>query len=106
MARQFHTTLRFAHGDLTARNVIATDKGPVLIDWEWAGLYPPGYDRAFLWFSLIDIESGRLQVEVDEPAFLLSALLIQLWHLQWYVPEPFVVKHMATRDELVARLLA
>src|ERR1700678_939052 len=43
----------FAHGDITARNVLRDNKGrSVLIDWEWAGLYPAGYELAFLWFSL------------------------------------------------------
>jgi hypothetical protein len=82
--------------------------GPVLIDWEWAGLYPPGYDLAFLWFSLVDVPGGRRHVEtmVDtgEETFWLSALVIQLWHLQWFVPEPFRPRHEQARDELVERL--
>lgn len=41
--------LRFAHGDVTARNLIRRipDGSLVLIDWEWAGLHPPVYDLAF-----------------------------------------------------------
>jgi Ser/Thr protein kinase RdoA (MazF antagonist) len=108
MARDRHRTLRFAHGDLTARNVLRDATKTALIDWEWAGYYPPGYDAAFLWFSLVDSEGGRARVEqsliVDEQAFLLSALLVQLWHLQFYVPADFMKKHLATRDELIDRL--
>lgn len=82
--------------------------GFTLIDWEWAGLYPEHYDLSFLWFSLVDVSEGRKQLEaiVGPPSssFLLSALLIQLWHLQWFVAEPFKAKHFATRDELLLRL--
>lgn len=37
--------MAFCHGDITARNVLRAASGaPVLIDWEWAGLYPRGWD--------------------------------------------------------------
>lgn len=108
LAKSAQTRLRFGHGDLTARNVLHGPDRMTLIDWEWAGLYPDGYELAFLWFTLVDIERGRAQVEKhldgDDRAFLLSALLIQLWHLRWYVPPQFRAKHLATRDELIARL--
>jgi aminoglycoside phosphotransferase (APT) family kinase protein len=109
VARLHHRRLRFAHGDLVVRNVLRHRDGLALIDWEWAGLYPAGYDEALLWFSLQDLEGGRARVEqaatVDEAAFLLSALVIELWHLQWYVGPEFRARHVATRDELVHRLL-
>jgi hypothetical protein len=108
LARQRHRKLRFAHGDVTARNVLAHENGLALIDWEWAGLYPPGYDAAFLWFSLGEVEGGRAHIErslkIDEQTFLLCALLIELWHLQWYIPPDFRKPHLATRDELLRRL--
>jgi len=108
LARATHRRARFAHGDLTARNVLDGPIGLTLIDWEWAGLYPEGYELAFLWFSLVEVEGGRARVEAladcDERAFLLSALLVQLWHLQWYVPQEFRDKHLVTRDQLMARL--
>ena len=108
LADRVHTRLRFAHGDLTARNVLGCRDGLTLIDWEWAGLYPDGYELAFLWFSLVDVEDGRARVEehldADEGAFLLSALLIQLWHLQWYVPSDYRDRHLSTRDDLISRL--
>ena len=100
--------LRFAHGDLTARNVLRGDGDLTLIDWEWAGLYPEAYDAAFLWYSLGEVEGGRGRVERsfigDTQRLLLSALLIELWHLQWYVPREFEQRHLATRDELIDRL--
>ncbi|MGH9214027.1 MAG: hypothetical protein ACRD2C_25645 [Acidimicrobiales bacterium] len=36
---------------------------------------------------------------------VLSALLIQLWHLQWYISAEFRDAHLATRDLLLTRLL-
>ncbi len=109
LADRHHRRLVFAHGDLTARNVLRNDDGLWLIDWEWAGLYPPGYELAFLWFSLVELEHGRALIEAanraDPVAFLLSALLIQLWHLQWYISAEFRDAHLATRDLLLTRLL-
>jgi thiamine kinase-like enzyme len=109
IARRVHARVRFGHGDLTARNVMRDSGGMTLIDWEWAGLYPDGYELAFLWYSLVDTKAGRARVEAqadsDERAFLLSALLIQLWHLQNYIPTDFRPKHLATRDDLIDRLL-
>jgi hypothetical protein len=109
LSNRVHTRLRFAHGDLTARNVVSGPSGLTLIDWEWAGLYPQGYELAFLWFSLVDVPHGRARIERhaggDEKSFLLSALLIQLWHLHWYVSESFRAAHLATRDALLGRLL-
>src|SRR5206468_1122733 len=76
----------FSHGDITARNVLRGPDRPVLIDWEWAGLYPRGWDLAFLWFTLVDVPGGRQRVEAvvparDEAWFWRSALLVQLLHL-------------------------
>ena len=90
----------------------AGEGGLALIDWEWAGLHPPGYDLAFLWYSLVDVPGAAARVEhiardragLDGPTFLLSALLIELWHLQWYLPAELQPKHRARRDALLARL--
>jgi Ser/Thr protein kinase RdoA (MazF antagonist) len=98
----------FAHGDLTPRNVLADQDGMVLIDWEWAGLYPDGYELAFLWYVLTDLPAARAAVGesagADAAAFWLSALLIELVHLEWLPPE-FVPKHRHTKQLLLARLL-
>lgn len=42
----------FAHGDALPENTILTGNGPVLLDWEWSGLYLPGLDHALLWTVL------------------------------------------------------
>lgn len=110
VARRVHTRYHFCHGDITARNVLRhRETGEAaLIDWEWAGLYPSGYERAFLWYSLVDVPEARQRVEAHaahSEAFLLSALLVTLWHLQWYLPGPFRGKHLETKEQLVRRLL-
>jgi hypothetical protein len=98
----------FAHGDVTPRNVLAGPDGPVLIDWEWAGVYPDGYELAFLWYVLVDLPDARRAVEnevdTDPWAFWLSALLIQLLHLEW-LAAPFRQRQLETKAFLVARLL-
>lgn len=106
----------FAHGDITARNVMRSSVTgeAVLIDWEWAGRYPRGWDLAFVWLSLIDVPGARAEVEAavppeDEAWFWRSALLIQALHLDMWVGWPglhFRAAHERTRDELVERVLA
>lgn len=106
--------LVFGHGDLTARNVLRGDAGePVLIDWEWAGRYPRGWDLAFLWYSVVDLPGGRAQVEAavprrDERWFWRAALLVGLLHLGMAglaSGSPFRAHHEEVRDQLVARVL-
>jgi hypothetical protein len=98
----------FAHADINPSNIVVTDDGFVLVDWEWAGLYPEGYDLAFLWFVLIDLPESRSVVEgrirTDRTIFWLSALIIELLHLEWFQGE-FRPHHEAIRDMLVAKLL-
>lgn len=108
--------IAFAHGDITARNVLRSSVTgeAVLIDWEWAGRYPRGWDLAFVWFSLIDVSGARALVETavppdDEAWFWRSALLIQALHLGMWVGWdglPFRAAHERARDELVERVLA
>ncbi len=112
LARGRQVRWRFAHADLTARNVLRRADGRlVLIDWEWAGLYPTGYELAFLWFSLSDVPGGRAAVEDTierrcEAGFLVSALMIELLHLHFFRrnESPFLFRHQATLDELLQRL--
>jgi hypothetical protein len=97
--------LRFAHGDVTARNVLrAADGELVLIDWEWSGLFPAGYERAFFWFSLVDLPAERERVaRWDEPWFTLSALFVQLFHL-WMWQGAGRPAHVETRAMLFERV--
>ena len=102
----------FAHGDITARNVLRDASGrSVLIDWEWAGLYPAGYELAFLWSCLVNIPAGRTKVEAAVPAryqagFLLSAVLVQLLHLQMWLsrPHPLAHRHQETLAQLLGEM--
>lgn len=94
----------FAHGDVTARNVLRLADGRfVLIDWEWAGLHPPLYDVAFLSFSLALDDTARHRITATVPpgrrrSFLVSTVLIQLLHLNMWQdrggePTPFERAH-------------
>ena len=77
LAAQVSERLRFAHGDVTARNVLQAPDGMVLIDWGWAGLYPEAYDEAFLWFSLVDVPGGGAHVEALSEAVTQTALALR-----------------------------
>ncbi|HVM54840.1 MAG TPA: hypothetical protein VM262_16765 [Acidimicrobiales bacterium] len=102
--------LRFAHGDITARNVLRAPSGElVLIDWEWAGLYPDGYELAFLWFALADLPEGRAAVagaveKHQRVWFTLSALFVQLLHLHMWRERDEDVRPV--HHETLAALLA
>jgi len=108
----------FAHGDVTARNVLRRDDGAlVLIDWEWAGLHSPLYDTAFLWFSLAQDPEARQRVaatvaDVHRTPFLVSVVLIEVLHLHMWQRRrnpttPFEAQHAAQHvidlEELRAR---
>jgi hypothetical protein len=111
--RRTPAALRFCHADITARNVLRSAAGPVLIDWEWAGIYPDGWDPAVLWFSLRHVPEARTRIEARlSPShtewFWYSALLIELLHLSMWSTRPdtaFRAAHERERDDLVARVL-
>lgn len=46
--------LQFCHGDALLSNILLSPAGPMLVDWEHAGWYLPGYDLATLWLVLGD----------------------------------------------------
>ncbi|MGH9210908.1 MAG: phosphotransferase [Acidimicrobiales bacterium] len=87
------TRWAFAHGDLSPRNILKrADGSVVVIDWERAGLYPAGYDLAFLWYTLGAVAGARTRIEAtvpsaDKVSFLLSVLLIALLHLDRPAPD-------------------
>ena len=90
MARSRGIKWHFAHGDITARNVLCDRDGrSVLIAWEWAGLYPAGYEFALLWSSLVNIPAGRAK-EVAAVSAHQGAGLLPRWsellHLQMWRP--------------------
>ncbi|MDK1474764.1 aminoglycoside phosphotransferase family protein [Streptomyces sp. 549] len=53
---------QFCHGDALPANVLLSPTGPVLVDWEQAGWYLPGYDLATLWSVLGDSPVARRQI--------------------------------------------
>lgn len=77
----------FAHGGFSARTLIKESTGGLaVIDWEPAGIYPAGYDLAFLWLTTRAVPDSRQAIEAAvqtnrRSSFLLSALLIALQHL-------------------------
>ncbi|WP_461028173.1 aminoglycoside phosphotransferase family protein, partial [Streptomyces sparsus] len=53
---------QFCHGDALPANMLLSPTGPVLVDWEHAGWYLPGYDLATLWSVLGDSPVARRQI--------------------------------------------
>ncbi len=53
---------QFCHGDALLSNILLSPTGPVLVDWEHAGWYLPGYDLATLWAVLGDAPVARRQI--------------------------------------------
>lgn len=83
-ARQSGAGLQFNHGDALLSNLLLSPAGPVLLDWEHAGWYLPGYDLATLWTVLGDAPAARAQISrlaqsagpAARDAFLVNLMLV------------------------------
>ena len=58
---------QFCHGDALLSNILLSPAGPVLVDWEHAGWYLPGYDLATLWSVLGDAPGRPPPDQSDRP---------------------------------------
>nr|WP_238419555.1 aminoglycoside phosphotransferase family protein [Streptomyces taklimakanensis] len=75
---------QFCHGDALPTNMLLSPVGPVLVDWEHAGWYLPGYDLATLWSVLGDSPSARRRISQlaqssgrdARDAFLVNLMLV------------------------------
>ncbi|GLW03267.1 aminoglycoside phosphotransferase family protein [Streptomyces lavendulae] len=75
---------QFNHGDALLSNLLLSPAGPVLLDWEHAGWYLPGYDLATLWAVLGDAPAARGQISrlaqsagpAFRDAFLVNLMLV------------------------------
>lgn len=59
-AIEAHPRTTFAHGDLLPRNLLRVDGGLAPVDWECAGSYLEGWDRALLW---VNLPAARSRIE-------------------------------------------
>lgn len=83
---------QFCHGDALLSNVLLSPAGPVLVDWEHAGWYLPGYDLATLWTVLGDAPLARRQISqlaqsagpAARDAFLVNLMLILTREIRTY----------------------
>ncbi|WP_329617976.1 aminoglycoside phosphotransferase family protein [Streptomyces brevispora] len=83
---------QFCHGDALLSNILLSPTGPVLVDWEHAGWYLPGYDLATLWAVLGDAPVARRQIsqlaQVAGPAardaFLVNLMLVLTREIRTY----------------------
>ncbi|GHH72879.1 phosphotransferase [Streptomyces sulfonofaciens] len=84
--------LQFCHGDALLSNMLLSPAGPVLVDWEHAGLYLPGYDLATLWTVLGDAPLARRQISqlaqlagpASRDAFLVNLMLVLTREIRTY----------------------
>ncbi|MGW8064206.1 aminoglycoside phosphotransferase family protein [Streptomyces ziwulingensis] len=85
-------TGQFCHGDALLSNVLMSPTGPVLVDWEHAGWYLPGYDLATLWAVLGDAPAVRRQISqiaqsggtATRDAFLVNLMLVLTREIRTY----------------------
>lgn len=83
---------QFCHGDALLSNVLLSPNGPVLLDWEHAGWYLPGYDLATLWAVLGDAPLARRQISqlaqsagpAARDAFLVNLMLVLTREIRTY----------------------
>ncbi|MCH0565759.1 MULTISPECIES: aminoglycoside phosphotransferase family protein [unclassified Streptomyces] len=85
-------TGQFCHGDALLSNMLLSPAGPVLVDWEHAGWYLPGYDLATLWSVLGDAPVARRQISqlaqgagpAARDAFLVNLMLVLTREIRTY----------------------
>ncbi|MEV0848550.1 aminoglycoside phosphotransferase family protein [Streptomyces sp. NPDC049954] len=83
---------QFNHGDALLTNVLLSPAGPVLVDWDQAGWYLPGYDLATLWSVLGDAPDVRRQIAqfaqstgpAARDAFLINLMLVLTREIRTY----------------------
>ncbi|GAA3245007.1 aminoglycoside phosphotransferase family protein [Streptomyces thermocoprophilus] len=83
---------QFNHGDALLSNILLSPAGPVLLDWEHAGWYLPGYDLATLWSVLGDAPVARRQISqlaqasgpAARDAFLVNLMLVLTREIRTY----------------------
>ncbi|WP_415949429.1 aminoglycoside phosphotransferase family protein [Streptomyces sp. KLOTTS4A1] len=83
---------QFCHGDALLSNMLLSPAGPVLVDWEHAGWYLPGYDLATLWAVLADAPVARRQISqlaqsagpAARDAFLVNLMLVLTREIRTY----------------------
>ncbi|MFE6040802.1 aminoglycoside phosphotransferase family protein [Streptomyces sp. NPDC056452] len=83
---------QFCHGDALLSNILLPPTGPVLVDWEHAGWYLPGYDLATLWAVLGDAPAARRQISqlaqasgaAARDAFLVNLMLVLTREIRTY----------------------
>jgi hypothetical protein len=86
------TTGQFCHGDALLSNILLSPAGPVLVDWEHAGWYLPGYDLATLWSVLGDAPVARRHISqlaqakgpAARDAFLVNLMLVLTREIRMY----------------------
>jgi hypothetical protein len=72
--------------------MLLSPAGPVLVDWEHAGWYLPGYDLATLWAVLGDAPVARRQISqiaqsagpASRDAFLVNLMLVLTREIRTY----------------------
>ncbi|MCB5910598.1 aminoglycoside phosphotransferase family protein [Streptomyces pinistramenti] len=87
-----HIQGQFSHGDALLNNVLLSPAGPVLLDWDNAGWYLPGYDLATLWSVLGEAPAARRQVSqlaqaagpAARDAFLVNLMLVLTREIRRY----------------------
>ncbi|MFF5724279.1 aminoglycoside phosphotransferase family protein [[Kitasatospora] papulosa] len=85
-------TGQFCHGDALLSNILLPPTGPVLVDWEHAGWYLPGYDLATLWTVLGDAPASRRQISqlaqasgaAARDAFLVNLMIVLTREIRTY----------------------
>ncbi|MGP3981806.1 aminoglycoside phosphotransferase family protein [Streptomyces sp. KR80] len=83
---------QFCHGDAQLSNILLSPAGAVLVDWEHAGWYLPGYDLATLWSVLGDAPAARRHISqlaqasgpAARDAFLVNLMLVLTREIRTY----------------------
>lgn len=108
LINSYKEPFEIAHGDLLLKNIIKTPEGEyVPIDWEFAGLFMPGFDMALLHTTMYKDTFARKEIETEvtlnniELPFLINKAMIvaREIHIHRDLPDEDPIK--ATNLELL-----
>lgn len=102
------------HGDFMLQNIIESDAGLIVVDWEFAGVGNRAYDAATLWLTTFKLRRWRkaflekLLKQVEKPEvfkslFVLNLLRLYLreigmWRKLWQHKEAAVVEETCEKE--------
>ncbi len=111
---QWQPKMSFAHGDFIPRNMLNCAGRIALVDWEFAGWYPIGFDLATLWLVTGEASGAREHIEThvghESRSFWFGAYIASVAYLglalRSLASMPFAEKRRSDASRALEEVLA